>query len=240
MKRAGAQTMAAGFARAARLLEAGKRDEAIAMARSVHRLAIAVSNSGGRCRHHGDPGHDGTPQDLRPHRDRAEWDKKREPVPDFNINTDRLEWLFEHGHIDGFQRDAGLKLQKDWYLSEIIKYASAGGSVGGAAKSTLPDAKLMAMVRFGGAISAVMLAPCTSDPQRRPLAFRGEQVLRFMILEHDWSMERMAKYWQVRKGLVKPIMLDALNALVAFYKVGGKKGGNTRPIQPYHPFHGEG
>jgi hypothetical protein len=181
------------------------------------------------------PGYDGSPPDLRPPENLAEWEKNKDTIPDTNINTDRLKRLMAHGQIDQYQCAAAEKLQKDWHLAEIINYASLTGAGGGNPKNTLSDAKLMAGVEYGKAISKVMMA----NYEGKPLAFRGEQILRFMILEHNWTAKQMARHWRIREKRVMPILHTALNALVDFYQTGkGAKGGEAR-THPYHPFHGE-
>lgn len=243
MKRSNANLRKQGFERAADLLNGPNPLISIAAAkkaaRRAERIQLAVSNSDDDRVSAKEPGYDGKAQKLRPPRDRAEWEKKKATIPDFNVNTDRLEWLMEHGHIDQFQRAAGEKLQKDWVQSEIISYASAGSGGGGSPKSTLADGKLMAMVRFGTAMSAALLWPCRADG--KPLAFRATTVLTRMILEDNWNAEQMAKHWHIRESRVMPILRDALNALVDHYKCGGKKKRGAcerRPIHPFHPFQG--
>jgi hypothetical protein len=244
MKRSPVSIRKQGFERAADMLNGRNPLISIAAAkktaRRAERISLAISNSDDAQVQAKEPGHDGNPPKLRPPRDRGEWEKKKDTIPDFNENTDRLEWLMEHGHIDQFQRAAGEILQKDWYLSEIINYASLSGGGGGSPKSTLADGKLMAGRRYGLAMAAALLWPCRADG--KPLAFRARTILTKMILEDNWSAEQMAKHWHIRESRVMPILRDALSALVDHYKCGGKKKKrgtrDRRPLHPFHPFQG--
>jgi hypothetical protein len=68
------------------------------------------------------PGHDGEPPEFRPARDFA-GKGRRVLQATQNVNTDRLEWLLAHRHIDVAQHGAGRRLQRDWEMSLIGGYA---------------------------------------------------------------------------------------------------------------------
>src|SRR5882672_3741416 len=97
MRRFGAvNPRAAGFARATQILESGDRDGAINAARNIVRMSEAFDHSARDRVSIKAAGYDGEPPEFRTPRNRAEWEKNKEPIPDFNANTDRLEWLLAH------------------------------------------------------------------------------------------------------------------------------------------------
>lgn len=119
------------------------------------------------------PGHDGNPPEFRRARD-IDGRGRRQPVQGAqNINTDRLEWLLAHRHIDVAQHGAGRRLQRDWELSQIGGYAMspalAGVSV--AARSGSPaDIRCDAIRRMNEA--------------RAHVGATGFRILELVVLEN--------------------------------------------------------
>lgn len=220
MKRGPSNLRSLGFARAAGLLKGNNPlesfCEARAAARRADRLSIVVNKSAAERAAPKIAGHDGEPPEYRTPRNRAEWEKKKEPIPEFNANTDRLEWLLAHKIIDTCQHAAGDKLLKDWELSQIGGYASPGGGVGGGSKTAPADAKCDAIDRYNHAIKAVLTTRCSDG---HPLSYRGEEVLYRIVLQR-WTVRRLAKHWRCDYPKVTALLIEALDALVVHYKLG--------------------
>src|SRR6185369_8099898 len=74
-----------------------------------------------------------------------------------NLNTDRIEYLFNRGKINKRQQEAARRFQGDWQASKIMPCGSASmvRVSGGGSPGTLTDKKLDAQKRHDSAVLAL-------------------------------------------------------------------------------------
>jgi hypothetical protein len=153
------------------------------------------------------PGHDGNPPEFRQARD-IEGRSRRQAVQGAqNINTDRLEWLLAHRHIDVAQHGAGRKLQRDWELSLIGGYAMspAFAVVSARATSGAPaDIRCDAIRRMNEA--------------RAHVGATGFRILELVVLENAAIAAAARRLGEPVAKL--PLALTvALDSLASFYRL---------------------
>ena len=156
------------------------------------------------------PGHDGNAPEFRAARDLAGSGKRSAVQGLQNINTDRLEWLLAHRHIDVTQHGAGRKLQRDREMSVIGGYAmspafSASAAGGAAGRHSAPaDIKCDAIRRMNAARAHV-----------RKTGFR---ILELIVLENVAVAEAARRLGEPVAKL--PLALRvALDLLASFYRL---------------------
>lgn len=103
------------------------------------------------------PGHDGEPPVFMDSKDFVWVDGQREPVKGpMNVNIDRIEYLYAHGLIEDYHKEAARRFQEDWEIAQIMPVASlvlcgAGGKI----DHQPADRKIDAMLRFSRAVKAL-------------------------------------------------------------------------------------
>jgi hypothetical protein len=153
------------------------------------------------------PGHDGNPLEFRQARD-IEGRGRRQAVQGAqNINTDRLEWLLAHRHIDVAQHGAGRKLQRDWELSLIGGYAMSPAFAGvsaRAASGSPADIRCDAIRRMNEA--------------RTHVGATGFRILELVVLENAAIAAAARRLGEPVAKL--PLALRvALDSLASFYRL---------------------
>lgn len=98
-------------------------------------------------------GYDGEPPEFAESKDFVYVDGEREPVKGpQNINIDRIEWLYAHGRIQDYHKEAARRFQEDWELGQIYPMASLVLTGAGGRSCHQPaDTKIEAMQRFAKA-----------------------------------------------------------------------------------------
>jgi hypothetical protein len=155
------------------------------------------------------PGHDGNAPEFRAARDLAGHGKRSAVQGLQNINTDRLEWLLAHRHIDVSQHGAGRRLQRDREMSVIGGYAmspafsaSAGGPAG--RHSAPADIKCDAIRRMNAA--------------RAHIGKTGFRIVELIVLENVAVAEAARRLGEPAAKL--PLALRvALDSLASFYRL---------------------
>ena len=155
-------------------------------------------------------GHDGNPPEFRPTRDLLGMGRRASADGLQNINTDRLEWLLAHRHIDVAQHGAGRRLQRDRELSVI----------GGYAMSPAFAEKLVG----GGSGRPSDPADIRCDAIRRVNAARahvgaiGFRILELVVLENV-ALAEAARRLGEPAGKLPLALRVALDSLASFYRL---------------------
>lgn len=161
-------------------------------------------------------GFNGEPPQLRTPRDIKGADVRELPGH-FNMNVDRLEWLYEHKNLDDIQYNAGRRLQSDWQVASLLIVSSASQIGGKGARNTLPDAKLDAMQRHSRVLA--------------PLPGRIRAVVEAVIQE-NMSLEKAAAIVRVNRRAALPLLQAGLDMIARGYSEGVTRGttGDSRLI----------
>ncbi len=156
------------------------------------------------------PGHDGNPPEFRPARDIEGRGRRIASQSLQNINSDRLEWLLAHRHIDLAQHGAGRKLQRDRELALIGGYAMSpalsGSAAGGAGLRQLApaDIKCDAIRRMNAA--------------RAHVGRTGFRILELIVLENEAVGEAARRLGEPAAKLPLALCV-ALDLLAGFYRL---------------------
>jgi hypothetical protein len=153
------------------------------------------------------PGHDGNPPEFRPARELDGRSRRGAVQGAQNINTDRLEWLLAHRHIDVAQHGAGRRLQRDWEMSLIGGYAISPAAVsvsGGRTPDSPADIRCDAIRRMNQA--------------RAHVGATGFRILELVVLE---NVAIAAAARRLGEPVAKlPLALRvALDSLASFYRL---------------------
>jgi len=152
-------------------------------------------------------GHGGNPPEFRPARDLDGQNRRRAVQGAQNINTDRLEWLLAHRHIDVAQHGAGRRLQRDWEMSLIGGYAMspANVSISAGTRSDSPaDLRCDAIRRMNQA--------------RAHVGATGFRILELVVLENVAIADAARRLGEPVAKL--PLALRvALDCLASFYRL---------------------
>lgn len=155
-----------------------------------------------------EPGHDGAPPVQVEARDLYGEGKRERVKGEKNINTDRVEWMYEHGDIDERQHQAALKLQRDWELSLINPVASSvlvGATKG---QHELPnDVKVAAMKRHRSA----------------QLALGYDWPIIVCVVERNKPVDWVASALRIDKRKVAGRLWSALHRLADHYGLPGDR-----------------
>ena len=149
------------------------------------------------------PGYDGNIETIEAVRDLA-GKGKRDIVR--RIRYDVIEKLYKLGLIEEYQRDAAVRLQCDWQLSEIIVQTRTGQPGTARHDFGLSDARLDAQARHGAAMRLW-------DGQRR--AYVEAVVLA------NTSHRSAAKSLRIPAYLALPILVQCLKELASHYEWSG-------------------
>jgi hypothetical protein len=116
---------------------------------------------------HGTPGYDGNAPEFMPARDIHSRDRmtgkvvRETPDGPENVNSTRVRSMHVRKRLTDRQAAAGDRYAADWQLSQAQVIATAGVvNSGSCARSTLADARLDAMTRWGEARAALGLRYC--------------------------------------------------------------------------------
>lgn len=155
------------------------------------------------------PGHDGNPPEFRTVRDLLGSGKRSAADGLQNINTDRLEWLLAHRHIDIAQHGAGRKLQRDHELSLIGGYAMSPalekpGRGGNARPSDPADIRCDAIRRMNAA--------------RAHVGAIGFRILALVVLDNV-AIAEAARRLGEPAGKLPLALRVALDSLASFYRL---------------------
>ncbi|HLY04254.1 MAG TPA: hypothetical protein VKR31_00755 [Rhizomicrobium sp.] len=150
-------------------------------------------------------GHDGDAPESMDARDfpDVDVDGKREPVKGpMNINCDKIEYLYAHGHIELSQAEAARRLHKDWTTAMILPIASSVLVGAGGANELPNDAKAAAMKRHGLAVEVL-----------------GENwSILELVVQQNKSVEQAASMLRVNRKFAMGCLSAALWSLAAHYK----------------------
>lgn len=139
--------------------------------------------------------------------ERARGDYARE-----NVNIDRLRWLLARGTIEQHHYEAGMRLQRDWEMAQIMPVASSVLVGAGGATGNLPgDAKVDAMKRHGAATAA--------------LGARGRGIVELVVLGDAGgvSVEKAATILRIHPKRAIERLVFALDLLAEHYGMAGRK-----------------
>ena len=177
-------------------------------AAGIAAVARAVRLAASAKRPTAQPGHDGKPPVLVDARGITKEDRAAKVTLKRNMAENPVDRMFHKRQITAPQREAGLRLLKDWELSQVSpmrgmdysseRVCSSGGQPG------LADARCDAMTRLGKAM--------------RSVGTTGRGVLTAVVIDGD-DFQCFARRMRWNQRAVGPAVQIALDMLVVHYRI---------------------